>query len=128
MKNYKPLLLLFVASLVLLAVHFLVFELIGFGQKPFRYSFVELYGFFFACSFTIVFILINIKKKLKDSVGYAFMFLTSLKMVACYFVLRPILHSGSEFIKTDKMNFFIIFALFLAIETIVTIRILNNKQ
>jgi hypothetical protein len=31
-------------------------------------------------------------------------------------------------VRIEKLNFFLIFALFLTIETIVTARILNNKK
>jgi len=49
-------------------------------------------------------------------------------MAISYAILYPISHSGNQNVKTEKIDFFIIFALFLTIETIVTIRILNNKQ
>jgi len=53
---------------------------------------------------------------------------TCVKMALSYVILHPIIHSDTQNIKIEKIDFFIIFALFLAIETIVTIRILNNKQ
>jgi hypothetical protein len=49
-------------------------------------------------------------------------------MVGAYAVLYPILHLPGAEAKIEKIDFFIVFALFLAIETVVTIRILNNKQ
>jgi hypothetical protein len=54
--------------------------------------------------------------------------LTFIKMGISYILLNPILNSSSQFLKVEKINFFITFALFLTIETVVTIRILNNKQ
>ena len=60
--------------------------------------------------------------------GYAFMALTSLKIGILLFWAQPILKNTAEIAKFEKINFFILFALFLAIETIVAAQILNNKQ
>lgn len=49
-------------------------------------------------------------------------------MAIAYLFMKPILSSQSTFSGTEKINFFIIFILFLIIETILTIRMLNNKQ
>jgi hypothetical protein len=86
------------------------------------------YGFFFVCSVVILFILIKVKDKNIDNVGYTFLLVTFIKMGISYAVLSPILHSGNPNIQIEKLNFFVIFALFLTIETIVTARILNKKQ
>ena len=71
---------------------------------------------------------VKVKEKNIDNVGYTFLLITCIKMAVSYAVLYPILHSGNLNVKVEKIDFFIIFALFLTIETIVTIRILNNKQ
>ncbi len=44
-----------------------------------------------------------------------------------YLLLEPILHSGNPNVKIEKMNFFIVFALFLTSETVLTVKILNSK-
>jgi hypothetical protein len=96
--------------------------------QGFHFSIETIYGFFFFCSLIILLILIKVKTKNIDSVGYTFLLVTCIKMAISYAVLYPILHSGNPNVRIEKVNFFIIFALFLAIETIVTVRILNNKQ
>jgi hypothetical protein len=48
-------------------------------------------------------------------------------MVVSFFIVRPILNSTTEN-TIEKANFFFIFILFLAIETLITIRLLNKKQ
>jgi hypothetical protein len=68
------------------------------------------------------------KEKNIDSVGQTFLLLTSIKMVVAYVLLHPILQSTNQLLTAEKVNFFITFALFLTIETVVTIRILNKKQ
>ena len=67
-------------------------------------------------------------EKNMDYVGYIFLLLTSVKIAISYAVLYPILNSGNLNVNVEKINFFVIFALYLTIETVVTIRILNNKQ
>jgi hypothetical protein len=97
-------------------------------EDNFVYPLPLLYGSFCVSSLIIVFVLLKIKEISIDNVGYSYLFLTSLKMVVAYLFLRPILGNVLPKTPTEKMNFFIIFIYFLAIETIVTIRILNNKQ
>jgi hypothetical protein len=46
----------------------------------------------------------------------------------CYLILKPILQLNTHDNSLEKINFFMIFALFLTIETVLTIRILNRKQ
>jgi hypothetical protein len=126
----KPLLLV----ILLTVIGFLVHKILSYFLIPksfednFVYSTLFLY-FIFSCStLLIVFILIQISKKSFDNVGYSFLFLTCLKMVLAYLLLQPILSPIMAKTPTEKMNFFITFVYFLAIETGVTIRILNNKQ
>ena len=85
-------------------------------------------GFFFICSLLIILILIEVNAKNIDTVGFTFLLVTFIKMALSYVILSPILNSGNANVKAEKIDFFIIFALFLTIETIVTVRILNNKQ
>lgn len=94
----------------------------------FIYSIELLYLFFFFFSAMLVLVLDRVKEKSINSVGYTFLLLTTFKMGIAFLFLKPILAAGLPKTPTEKMNFFIIFIYFLAIETFVTIRILNNKQ
>ena len=129
-KKYRPILEVLLLSAVVYFVHKLVFFLNGSNPKfqDFHFPIETIYEFFFICSVIIVFILIKVKEKNIDNVGYTFLLVTFIKMGISYAVLSPILHSGNPNVKIEKLNFFVIFALFLTIETIVTARILNNKQ
>jgi hypothetical protein len=49
-------------------------------------------------------------------------------MLVAYIFVKPILNLNLPKTPIEKINFFVIFIYFLAIETLVTIRILNNKQ
>lgn len=97
-------------------------------QENFHYSIPTIYAFFLICSLLIVVILIRMKEKNIDSVGNIFLLLTCIKMAISYLIVLPILQNITKEGQLEKFNFFVAFALFLTIETIVTIRILNKKQ
>jgi hypothetical protein len=130
LKKFQPLLEVFVASFLLFGFHkaFFYFNENNRNYQNFNFSLETIYSFFLVCSLIIVFILIFVKEKSIDNVGNAFLLITFLKIGISFVLLNPILNSGNPNIGFEKMNFFVIFALFLIIETIVTIRILNNNQ
>jgi hypothetical protein len=130
LKKYQPILEVLILSILVYLVHKLFFFLNDNNPKfqDFHFPIEVAYGFFFGCSVVILLILIKVKTKNIDNVGYTFLLVTCIKMAISYAVLSPILHSGNPNVRIEKVNFFVIFALFLTIETIVTARILNNKQ
>ena len=130
LKKYRPILEVVFLSMLVYLVHKLVFFLNENHPKlqSFHFPIEVVYCFFFICSLLIILLLIKIKEKNIDNVGFTFLLVTFIKMALSYIILSPILNSGNSNIRTEKFIFFIIFALFLTIETIVTIRILNNKQ
>ena len=129
-KKYQPILEVVFLSILVYLVHKLVFFLNENNPKfqSFHYPIEVVYGFFFISSLLIILILIKVKEINIDNVGYTFLLVTCIKIAISYVVLSPILHSGNTNVRTEKIDFFIIFALFLTIETIVTARILNYKQ
>ena len=76
----------------------------------------------------VLFIVFRVNSKSPDNTGYVFMGATLLQMGSSYLMLRPVLASAGENSSFEKINFFAVFILFLAIETLITIRLLNNKQ
>jgi hypothetical protein len=130
LKKFRFLFLVFITAIIGFVLHKTIFYFFvpNIYENSFVYSTALLYAFFAIFSTIIIFILIQIKERSIDNVGYTFLFLTSLKMVVAYIFLRPILSVNFPKTPTEKINFFIIFIYFLAIETIATIRILNNKQ
>ncbi|WP_333876345.1 hypothetical protein [Flavobacterium sp.] len=97
-------------------------------EAEFVYAVPLVYLFFFCFSALLILILYKVKQNQINSVGYVFLLLTTLKMVMAYMMVKPILAETLPKTTTEKMSFFIVFIYFLAIETYVTIRILNNKQ
>lgn len=129
MKKYQPILEVILFSFVFYLAHKLFFFVNKNNPKyqDFYFPIEVVYGFFFICSLVILFILIRVKEKNIDYVGYSFLLVTFIKMALSSAVLWPILHSENPNVRIEKINFFIIFALFLMTETIVTSRLLNSR-
>lgn len=128
LKNYKSFLFLIISVVIAYVLHKLIFYIFKISQETFYYSLERLYGVFFVLSFIIIFILLKIKERNFDQLGMSFMLLTSSKMVFYYFLLKPILKIRQYDIRIEKINFFVLFVLFLTIEAVVTIRILSEKE
>jgi hypothetical protein len=129
-KKHQPILEVIFLSILIYLMHKLVFFLNENHPKlqGFHFPSELVYGFFFICSLLIILIMITVNEKNIDNVGFTFLLVTFIKMALSFTVLSPILNSGSSNVRIEKINFFIIFALFLTIETIITVRILNNKH
>lgn len=93
----------------------------------FVYPLPAVYLFFFIFSIIILGILIKTSEKNISVTGYAFLLLTTVKLIASYFFAKPLISKTIEF-PTEKANFFFVFLLFLAIEAYFTARLLNNRQ
>jgi hypothetical protein len=129
-KTYKPILELIIITVLLYILHKIVFLIVGFSDQAvaFRYSLEQLYGFFFLSSIVLIFVLIKVKQISLDHVGYTFLIITSMKMAISYLFVRPILQDTHPYQNYDKVNFLVVFMLFLTIETAITARLLNNNQ
>ncbi|MCF8322855.1 MAG: hypothetical protein K9I26_06940 [Flavobacterium sp.] len=130
LKKYKPILEIGFLSLLIYSLHKLFFYLNQSNPKfsNLYFSTEVVYSFFFVCSIIIIFGLIQVKEKNIDSVGFAFLWLTCIKMGVSYAFFFPLLLSENTNSSAEKTNFLIVFLFFLAIETLTTVRILNNKQ
>lgn len=93
--------------------------------SQFHYSLETLYVVFFVFTAIILIALQLVKDKNLDYVGMAFLLITSVKMGLSFFIVRPVLLNDNSN-RVEKINFFVIFILFLTIETIITIRLLNK--
>ncbi|AOW08683.1 DUF6168 family protein [Flavobacterium gilvum] len=128
LKKILPFLTLLGIAFLLYAIHKTVFHSLGINQESFHYSLEMLYLFFFSFSAIIFMVLLIVKKRSFDNVGMSFMLATSIKMIFCYLILRPILHVQKSADPTEKINFFILFIVFLIIETLFTIHLVNEKR
>ena len=126
-KKYPFLAIIVIASL-LYPIHKIIFYIFKINQEPFHYSLEALYLLFLILSLAIFKVILLIKEKSFDNIGMSFLLATSVKMVFCYLVLRPIVQIPKGSNPAERINFFILFIIFLAIETLFTIRLVNEKQ
>ncbi|QYJ69085.1 DUF6168 family protein [Flavobacterium litorale] len=113
---------------VLLVANILIYEQpeLQATKQTFIYALPTMYLFFFGFTVAILVALIITGKKSKEQIGYVFLFLTATKMGLSYLFARPILNKVVDD-PTEKINFLVVFILFLAIEAYYTARLLNNK-
>ncbi|MGC4040969.1 MAG: hypothetical protein QM710_09370 [Flavobacterium sp.] len=128
--NLKPILTVIIWAVIGFVLHKILFHfnVPKVYEDNFIYPLSLLYLLFGFFSVVILFVLLKVKQKSIDYVGYTYLLLTSVKMVIAYIFLHPILEMKLPQTPAEKTSFFVIFIYFLTIETIVTIRILNNKQ
>ncbi|KQB38921.1 hypothetical protein [Flavobacterium aquidurense] len=128
LKNYKPILHLFIFALAACVLHKAAFLVLEVNAQNFYYSIEFLYLIFFGLSALLYLILLIVKKKNFEIVGMAFLFGTFTQMLLGYLILRPILENKSGEVMVEKVSFFITFILFLLFETLLTVRLLNEKR
>lgn len=130
LKQFQPLLEVLIVAIMCFGIHslFFYYNQNNPNYQHFNFSLTAIYGFFLACSLVIILLLLLVKQRSIDNVGFTFLFATCLKIGISFALLMPILNSTISNIGYEKINFFIVFAIFLTIETTITIRILNNNQ
>ncbi len=128
LKNYKPLLSLALLIVVAYILHKVIFYSFNIDDSSFSLFDRSIYLLFSVLSVIVFVVLLKVKEQSFDNVGMSFLLSTCIKMVVCYLILRPVLQASGENSSIEKKNFFAMFILFLAMETILTIRILNKNQ
>lgn len=127
--QFRPILEIVALSAIAFVIHWLLFHFVMVGvENGFQYSLITLYSFFAVCAFLITMTSILIKHVTIDMVGQGFLLTTFIKMFICFGVFYPKLNQETSNNGTELANFIVVFLLFLAMETYITIRILNNKQ
>lgn len=125
LKKIIPLLLIIGVAY---GLHELLFFVVKISALQFVYSLKALYAWFTLFTVLIVFALLLVKRKSLDNVGMSFLLLTTVKMLFCYLLLRPIVKAATLQNSTEKINFFTLFIFFLLLETLFTIHLVNEKQ
>ena len=126
-NKFKPILAIFPAAILGYGIHKLIAYFILAGvDSTFYYPLEFLYSMFCLLSVIIVSILVVVKERSINSTGYAFLLLTCAKMAVAYVALRPVLQLQSDSIAPEKLHFFAVFAFFLSVETLISVRILNK--
>ncbi|SHG51309.1 hypothetical protein SAMN05443663_10361 [Flavobacterium defluvii] len=128
LKNYKLILHLFILAFASYIIHKGVFLIFKINDQNFYYSLEILYLIFLFFSTLLLVLTVRFKKDKFDSIGMFFMLGTFIQMFVYYFVLRPILSDKIHNIRVEKFSFFITFILFLLFQTLLTVRLLNEKR
>lgn len=127
-KKFRPILNLFLIVIATYIVHKAAFFVLKIDDQNFHYSLEVLYLIFLVFAVTLLTATLLFKKDKFDSIGMFFMLGTVVQMFLCYIVLRPILSDKIHNVTVEKTNFFITFILFLLFETLLTVRLLNEKR
>ena len=101
----------------------------GYSQALFLYLFSleQIFTSFATLAIIVLFVVHATEKKNKDIVGMVFLVATSIQIGILYFIFRNVISSDN--INTiERINFFVLFFLFLTFETLITIQLLNKKQ
>jgi hypothetical protein len=128
LKNYRPILHLFFLATATYILHKVVFFVLKVNEQDFHYSLERLYVIFLLIATVLLSFLLKFKKDKFDSIGMFFMLGTFIQMFLAYIVLRPILLDKIHNVRFEKINFFITFIFFLLFETLLTVRLLNEKR
>ncbi|WP_177730832.1 hypothetical protein [Flavobacterium inviolabile] len=128
-KKYDVILRLFQIMPAVALLHILIFQ---FGipsqtYQVFHYPVYTVYLFFFILSLVLLFILIKINETKPEQLGFVFLVLISIKFALSYIFLLPVLQDNTESAYMEKINFFMIFIAFLAVEVVLASRLLNKK-
>lgn len=107
----------------------LILQTESFSQnfELFSHSLETIYTVLCIFSVIILVILLIVNSRNKDVVGLTYLLITSIKAGILFFIFSDIISSSNKN-TVERINFFIVFILFLAIETLITIRLLNKKQ
>lgn len=129
LQIFKTVILTLSIAVVLFFGNKLILQTESFNQnfKLFSYSLETIYTVLCVFSIIILVILLIVNSRNKDVVGLTYLLITSIKAGILFFIFSDIISSSNEN-TVERINFFIVFILFLAIETLITIRLLNKKQ
>lgn len=129
LQIFKTVILTLLIAVVLFFGNKLILQTESFNQnfKFFSYSLETIYVVFCAFSVAILVTLLIVNSRNKDVVGMTYLLITSLKAGILFFIFSDIIGSSNKN-TIERINFFVVFILFLTIETLITIRLLNKKQ
>ena len=92
------------------------------------YSFSQTFSFFAISSVLILLLNLAVQKKAKEQLGFVFLGIMTIKVIAAYVFIAPALENKIGISEFEKINFFVYFLVFLAIDVYLTIQILNKKN
>jgi len=112
-------------TIILILIHFFIVLNLS-KDYSFFYSIYSIYLFHTITTATVCFVLIYMSKNLKDKMGFAFMSLSILKMLAAILFLIPLIQIEKEEKLLDIIAFFIPYFAFLFFELTFIMKLLNG--
>ncbi len=115
----------FLVVLVVALVHFFCCQFLvsDFNSSNFLVSYISQA----VLTVLIILVLFQVERSAKEQLGYAFLGLTSAKVILSYVIATQFLFQTQPVAKDVKINFFIIFLIFLCLDAYFVIRLLNKK-
>ena len=120
LKNLAKLLIPYTFFLYIIQFYFQTEVL----SMEFYYSLTSIYLFHFVLTFVILISLITIKKFFFEKIGFAFMALSLIKMLASILFLVPLIKMENIDYIPDVLSFFIPYFLFLLFEIMFSVNLL----
>lgn len=98
-----------------------------YAAGTFFYPVYAIYLFHFVATLLIYFFLVFVHRTLPEKTGFAFLATTVVKMGAAIVFLLPLIQSGKTDRIPDAVAFFVPYFIFLFLETLFAIRLINAK-
>lgn len=114
---------LFIISLILGVLHFYFVR-----NLKLYIPIINIYLFNFILGILGLFLLNLVYEKFNDKVGYVFLGIGIFKMALSISFLMPLIESDFQNKVPDTLNFFFCYFIFLIIESVFVIKLLNKKQ
>jgi hypothetical protein len=116
-------------TLFLYFLNLVTLHSLEYSQALFLYLFPleQIFITFSILAIIVLFVLHIVEKKNKDIVGMVFLIASSIQIGVLYFIFRKVI-SSSNLNTIERINFFVLFFLFLTFETLIIIQLLNKKQ
>jgi hypothetical protein len=124
-KLIKFLFVLVPFTLVFFSLQYFIGDLIA-DTKALYYETWKVYAFNFLATFIVYLFVVFVNKTFSDKTGFAFMACGLLKMMAAIIFLLPLIQNKELDAVNDVIAFFIPYFLFLFLETIYVVKILNK--
>ena len=113
-------------SLILFVVHYLIINKLLY-EYSFYYPIYIIYLFLVVVTSTIIVVILVIYKNYKGKTGFAFLACSILKMLLAIIFLIPLITSNLTNKVPGILSFFIPYFLFLTIETVFILNLINRS-
>lgn len=126
-KKLKSFLIVLIAfTIILFSAQYLVVNQLK-QTTIFFYNTSSIYLFHFFATLLIYLFIVFVQKTFSDKAGFAFMACSLLKMMASIVFLLPLILNKETPALNDVIAFFIPYFLYLLLETIFIVKMLNDK-